>query len=59
MAPAIADLVNLDKRSYRTYSSKDLVRIIGYHYGSTTDFRYVRRTVSQVARQLRIPFTTV
>ena len=58
-APPVSSLVNLNQRSYRSYSNKDLVRVIGYHYGSTTDFRYVRRTVSQVARQLRMPWSSV
>ena len=58
MNNSIADTVDLSKRQYRTYSSKEIIRVIGLHYGSTEDFRYVRRTVAEVAHQLRMPWST-
>ena len=35
------------------------MRVIGVRYGSLTDFRFERATVSEVARQLRMPWATV
>lgn len=56
---SIAGTVDLSKRQHRTYSSKETIRVVGLHFGSTEDFRYVRRTISQVAHQLRMPWSTV
>ena len=57
--PSIASRVDLAKRSYRTYSSKELIRVVGVFFGSTSDFRYPRKSVTEVAAHLRMPWSTV
>ena len=55
----LAHAPNSIKTPYRPLNTGDRRRIVYWRFGSLDDFRNARCSIAEVARKLRLPWTTV